>query len=85
LWGQADEAAAFFSEQQAGIMMTMHYVTNIEGHIDGDIARVDAMWSNPVRLLDAPQDSFFGGRWHHELVRAPDGRRSRSLHLEVVF
>ena len=65
--------------------MSMHYVTNIESQIDGDTAQVLAMWSNTVQLPETSQNSYFGGRWHHELVRTSGEWRSRRLRLEVVW
>jgi hypothetical protein len=83
--GTPEEAVAVLSKQQAAITMGMHYVTNIESQIDGDVARVVAMWFNAVRLPNTSQNSYFGGRWHHEMVRTSDGWRSRNLRLEVVW
>ena len=50
---------------------SMHYITNIESDIDGDTAKVRA--------------SYCGGYYHHELVRTPDGWRSRHLREENVW
>jgi ketosteroid isomerase-like protein len=83
--GTRDEVADFLSQHQAGMTMSMHYVTNIESQIDGDVAQVLAMWYNVVRLPKASQNSYFGGRWRHQMVRTSDGWRSRSLRLEVVW
>ena len=83
--GTPEEVVAVLSKQQAAITMGMHYVTNIESQIDGDVARVLAMWFNVVRLPNASQNGYFGGRWHHEMIRTSDGWRSRNLRLEVVW
>jgi hypothetical protein len=50
--GTPEEVIPVLSEQQAGITIGMDYVTNIESQIDGDVARVLAMWFNAVRLPD---------------------------------
>jgi SnoaL-like domain len=83
--GTRDEVADFLSQHQAGITMSMHYVTNIESQIHGDVAQVLAMWYNVVRLPETSQNSYFGGRWRHQMVRTSDGWRSRSLRLAVVW
>jgi hypothetical protein len=83
--GTPDQVVPILREHQAGITMGMHYVTNIESQIDGDFARVLAMWLNVVLLPDMSQNSYFGGRWHHEIVRTSDGWRSRNLRLELVW
>ncbi len=56
--------------------MSMHYITNIETEIDGDTARVRAMFYNPTQIKGVAELCMFGGYYHHELVRTPDGWRS---------
>jgi SnoaL-like domain len=63
----------------------MHYITNIESEIVGDTARVRAMFYNPTQLPGMSELSYFGGYYHHELVRTPDGWRSRDLREESVW
>ena len=83
--GTRDEAADFLSRQQAEVTMSMHYVMNVESNIEGDNAQTQAMWFNAVRPPAASDNSFFGGRWHDELVRTANGWRIRSLRLEVLW
>ena len=61
------------------------YITNIESEIDGDTARVRAMFYNPTQIQGIADLCFFGGYYHHELVRTPDGWRSRHLREEAVW
>ena len=83
--GTCDEAVAYLGRHQGSISTGMHYVTNVETRFDGDGAAVVAMWFNAVRLPGASDVSFFGGRWHDDLVRTPSGWRITNLRLEVVW
>lgn len=83
--GSRDEVADWLSAGFAAIGMSMHYITNIEPTIDGDTARVRAMFYNPMQLPGVDGLSYCGGYYHHELVRSPDGWRSRSLREENVW
>jgi hypothetical protein len=65
--------------------MTQHYVTNIEIELDGDTARVRAMFYNPMRFPGADELSYCGGYYHHRLVRTPAGWRSRDLREENAW
>ena len=61
------------------------YITNIESEIDGDTALVRAMFYNPTQIQGIADLCFFGGYYHHELVRTPDGWRSPHLREEAVW
>ncbi len=62
-----------------------HYITNIESVVDGDTATVRTMFYNPMQLPEMASLSSCGGYCHHELVRTPDGWRSRRLREENVW
>ena len=66
----------------------MHGLFQIESQVDGDQATVSAYFHNPM-LLPAKDGSEllveFGGVYHHDLVRTPDGWRSRRLLEELVW
>ncbi len=84
--GSLDEVIDFFrGDFSALVSMSMHYITNIEAEIDGDTAHVRAMFYNPTQIQGMAELCFFGGYYHHELVRAPDGWRSRHLREEPVL
>ena len=84
--GSLDGAIEFFDGDFAAlVMMSMHYITNIESEIDGDTARVRAMFYNPTQIQGVAELSMFGGYYHHELVRTPGGWRSRHLREEMVW
>jgi uncharacterized protein (TIGR02246 family) len=83
--GSRDEIAEFLKMGFTTIPWSMHYITNIEADVDGDTARVRAMFYNPMQLPDMAEMSSCGGYYHHELVRTPAGWRSRHLREENVW
>jgi hypothetical protein len=96
--GSREEIVEFMRETfSAGVTMSMHYITNIEVAVDGgqersdpgngvgDAATVRAMFYNPTKLAWLDDMSFFGGYYHHELVRTADGWRSRNLREDAVW
>jgi 3-phenylpropionate/cinnamic acid dioxygenase small subunit len=84
--GSLDDAVAFFTgDFSALVTMSMHYITNIESEIDGDTARVRAMFYNPTQIKGVAPLSMFGGYYYHDLVRTPDGWRSRHLREEMTW
>ena len=84
--GSLDDALEFFrGDFSALVTMSMHYITNIESEVDGDTARVRAMFYNPTQITGLDELSMFGGYYHHDLIRTPDGWRSRQLREEMVW
>lgn len=53
----------------------------------GDEASVTAYFHNPMRVGEGEREKLVevGGIYHHQMVRTPDGWRSRRLHEEVVW
>jgi ketosteroid isomerase-like protein len=84
--GTRDEVIDWFAANFAVIPWSMHYVTNVE-ILDrtADSATVRAKFYNPMQLPGMTGMSSCGGYYHHELVRTPDGWRSRSLREENVW
>ncbi|MBJ7383332.1 MAG: nuclear transport factor 2 family protein [Mycolicibacterium sp.] len=84
--GTRDEVIDWFAANFAVIPWSMHYVTNVE-ILDrtADSATVRAMFYNPMQLPGMTGMSSCGGYYHHEVVRTPDGWRSRSLREENVW
>jgi 3-phenylpropionate/cinnamic acid dioxygenase small subunit len=84
--GPLDEAVGFFSGDFSTLVaMSMHYITNVEAEIDGDTARVRAMFYNPTQITGVAEMSMFGGYYFHDLVRTPDGWRSTRLREQMVW
>jgi hypothetical protein len=66
----------------------MHTLGQIDSTVHGDEATVAAYFHNPMVLPQQDGDAVFlefGGIYHHELVRTPDGWRSRRLLEELVW
>jgi hypothetical protein len=84
--GSLDGAIEFLSRDfSALVSMSMHYITNVEATIDGDTAEVRAMFYNPTQIKGLPDLSMFGGYYYHDLIRTPEGWRSRRLREEMVW
>lgn len=83
--GTRDEAADWLEKALAPMPMTQHFISNIEIDLDGDRAKVRAMFYNPMRLPGMDDLSYCGGYYHHEVVRTPDGWRSERLVEENVW
>lgn len=75
----------FRGDFSALVTMSMHYITNIEPDIDGDTARVRAMFYNPTLISGVADLCVFGGYYYHELVRTPGGWRSIHLREEIKW
>ena len=66
----------------------MHLIGQVDSQVDGDTAKVAAYFYNPMGLPQEDGSELvveFGGIYHHDLVRTPQGWRSRALVEEVVF
>jgi hypothetical protein len=66
----------------------MHTLGQVDTAVDGDTATVAAYFHNPMVLPQEEGEGLlveFGGIYHHELVRTPDGWRSRRLLEEIVW
>ena len=82
--GTVDEVVEFLSTSLELFEMTQHLVANIDLEVNGESATVTAMFNNPMRLPGG--DTWFTGGWyHHDLVRTPDGWRSRRLREESAW
>ena len=87
LRGTPTELAAWYEVNFAPVPWTMHYVTNVDITFDGaeDAAKVTAMFYNPCLLPGQDATSYFGGYYHHDFVRTPQGWRSKHLVEEMVW
>ena len=77
--GSIDEVTDFLAASFTVIPWSQHYITNVEIDLEGDAARVRAMFFNPMQLPGIEGSSSCGGFYHHDLVRTSDGWRSRRL------
>jgi 3-phenylpropionate/cinnamic acid dioxygenase small subunit len=82
--GSLDEVTAWMETTMAGFPMTQHLIANVAVQLDGDAATVRAMFYNPMAVGNG-KNFFCGGWYNHELVRTPDGWRSRRLYEESAW
>ena len=84
--GNRDEVCAALAEAMPALPMKQHFITNVDIEFDGpDLARVRAMFYNPMILPGSTEVSECGGYYHHEFVRTADGWRSRKLVEENLW
>jgi hypothetical protein len=82
------EIKAWLAEMLPIFPRRMHTLGQVDSRVDGDEATVAAYFHNPMVL---PQEDGterlveFGGLYHHDLLRMPDGWRSRRLVEEIVW
>ncbi len=77
--GSRDEVCAALEQAMAALPLRQHYITNVEIDLDGDRAKVRAMFYNPMKFPFMDDMSFCGGYYHHDFVRTPDGWKSERL------
>ena len=77
--GSREEVVAFLAEGFATIPWAQHYITNVEIELDGDRARVRAMFYNPMQLPGVDGSSACGGYYFHDFVRTAGGWKSQRL------
>ena len=82
--GNLDETVAFLDKALGHFEMTQHLISNIDCHIDGDSAKVSAVFNNPMRLPGGTA-WFIGGRYHHEMTRTNRGWQSHRLVEETLW
>jgi 3-phenylpropionate/cinnamic acid dioxygenase small subunit len=84
--GSPREVADMLRDGFAMIPWSMHYITNVEVlESDGDSATVRAMFYHPMLLPGMSDQTSCGGYYHHDMVRTPDGWRSKRLREENVW
>jgi SnoaL-like domain len=62
-----------------------HYITNIEAEVTGDSAVVRAALFNPMLFPGMDEPTYLGGYYHHDMIRTPNGWRSRNLREEILW
>ncbi|OHV32243.1 MULTISPECIES: nuclear transport factor 2 family protein [Pseudofrankia] len=77
--GSRDEVAAWLEANLSKTPMTQHFISNVEIDLDGDRAKVLAMFYNPMQLPGMPEMSYCGGYYHHDMVRTLQGWKSERL------
>ncbi len=82
--GSLDEVVAWMETTMAAFPMTQHLVANVGVELEGDTAKVRAMFYNPMQMGNG-KNFWCGGWYNHELVRTPDGWRSQRLVEESAW
>jgi hypothetical protein len=83
--GSRDEVVGWLDRSLAPVPMTQHFISNIEIDLDGDRAKVRAMFYNPMELPGIEGLCSCGGNYLHDMVRTPDGWRSVQLVEETKW
>lgn len=81
-------AKPWVAEGLAGFLRYQHVIGQVAIEFDGDTARATAYFTNPMvaRNPDGSENLVeVGGYYHHELVRTPDGWRSRKMVDDTVW
>ena len=82
------EVKAWLAQMLPLFPRRMHTLGQVDSRVDGDTAVVAAYFHNPMPMDDGHGGTTlveFGGIYHHEFVRTPDGWRSRRLLEELVW
>ena len=82
------EVKTWLAEMLPIFAKRMHTLGQIESTVTGDEATVTAYFHNPMLLSQRDGSEAlveFGGIYHHDLVRTPQGWRSRRLLEELVW
>ena len=86
--GTRDEVRDWLAETLPMFSAMQHYVCQKEVTLDGDTATVRIYLMNPMDISQPDGSTWrmeMGGYYLHQLVRTPDGWRSRELVEEMVW
>lgn len=86
--GPFPEVKAWLAETLPMFSATQHFVTQKKVELDGDTAHVRAYFLNPMVMDQADGRKWqmdIGGVYVHDLVRTPEGWRSRRLEEELLW
>lgn len=86
--GTFDVVKPWLAENLPIFPRRLHMLGQLDVSVAGDTATVAAYFHNPMVLAQPEGGELLvelGGVYHHELVRTPDGWRSRRLVEELVW
>jgi len=86
--GPPAEVVPWVEKGLAGFARSQHLIGQVSITLDGDTARATAYMTNPMVGInpDGTEKLFeVGGYYHHDLVRTPNGWRSRGIVDDVVW
>ncbi len=81
-------AVPWIEEGLAGFDRVQHLIGQVAIELSGDTAKATAYFTNPMVSVgpDGSEQLWeVGGYYHHDLVRTPDGWRSRGIVDEMVW
>jgi 3-phenylpropionate/cinnamic acid dioxygenase small subunit len=82
--GDLETVTNWLEESLANFPVTQHLIANIDVKLEGDVAKVRAMFYNPMKMPNG-KNFFCGGWYNHDLVRTSDGWRSQNLYEESAW
>jgi 3-phenylpropionate/cinnamic acid dioxygenase small subunit len=77
--GSREQVGAILEQSLKAVPMTQHFISNVEVDLEGDRAKVRAMFYNPMQLPGMAELSYCGGCYVHDMVRTPEGWKSERL------
>ena len=83
-----DVAKPWVEKGLSGFLRYQHVIGQVSIELDGDTARATAYFTNPMiaPTRDGGESLVeVGGYYHHDLVRTPDGWRSRRMVDELIW
>ena len=86
--GTRDEVRDWLAETLPMFSAMQHYVAQKEVRLDGDTAEVRVYLMNPMQITQPDGSTWqmdVGGYYIHQLVRTPEGWRSRQLVEELAW
>ncbi len=86
--GTRDEVQEWLAETLPMFSTMQHYICQSEVTIDGDTAVARVYLFNPMTIAQPDGSAWrmeVGGSYLHQLVRTPDGWRSRELVEEIIW
>lgn len=86
--GTRDEVSAWLAETLPMFTTMQHYVCQKEVTLDGDRAEARVYLFNPMAIAQPDGSAWrmeVGGCYLHQLVRTPEGWRSRELVEQIIW
>jgi ketosteroid isomerase-like protein len=80
-----DEMMAALERTMGTLGWTQGFLSNVDVQLDGDTAIVTAMMMRAMQIPGVDGPSFAGSYYHHEMVRTPDGWKSRRFSEEPIW
>jgi hypothetical protein len=83
--GTRDDMIAALEKMMGSLAWTQGFATNVDIQLDGDSAKVTAMMMRAMQLPSVEGPSFAGSYYHHDMVRTPEGWKSKRFSEEPIW